>query len=205
MSLRARSKFVPDQKRAANAGVTLFCEPGSIEGHWLRIILSEKDVAGARIETVSHARPSEDLLILNPSRVLPTLADRDLVVYPARIIAEYLDERYPHPPLLPQEPSLRASLRMALDRIERDLFPLLQAGDADSEARFTEQLQLLSKLFPRRGWFLGLEYSIVDCAWIALLWRAETLRLRFPATIDPIRRYAQSAFARPAVRATLDA
>lgn len=204
MTLRARSKFVPDQKRAANGGVTLFCEASSVETLWLRIILSEKDVDGARIEAVNPARPSEDLLVLNPSRVLPTLADRDLVVYPARNIAEYLDERYPHPPLMPQEPALKAGLRMALDRLERDIFPLMRSPGSDLEARLAEQLQLVVRLFPQRGWFLGLEYSIVDCAWIAMLWRAEKLKLRFPASADPIRRYAQRAFARPAVKALLD-
>lgn len=211
MSLRAKSKYVTPTKPAPNAGLTLFCSVDGVDCHWVRLVLAEKDVEGARVEFQKPGRPSEDLLVLNPAQTLPTLADRDIVLYPARVIAEYLDERFPHPPMMPLEPSLRARLRMALDRIEHDLYGRLAVveggGPAARTARKTlaELLVTSARLFPARGWFLGLEYSIVDCAWIALFWRLAELRVELPAAADPIRRYSERAFARPAFRASLAA
>ena len=204
MSLRAKTKYVQPSKPAPNAGITLYCSADSVTCLWVRLVLAEKDVEGARFELQTPARVSEDLILLNPSRSLPTLADRETVVYPAHVIAEYLDERYPHPPLMPSEPAHRARLRMALGRLESTIFPLLDAIAAGPAAstraarkRLVEQIVASAPLFPARGWFLGLEFSIVDCAWIALIWRIAEMRLDLPAGADPVRRYAQRAFARP--------
>lgn len=209
MSLRAKSKYVAPSKAAPNSGLTLFCSMDGVGCHWVRLVLAEKDVDGARVEFQRPGRPSEDLLVLNPAQSLPTLADRETVIYPARVIAEYLEERYPHPPMMPLEPAQRARLRMALDRIERDFYCALATVEAGGPAArgarksFVELIVAGARLFPARGWFMGLEYSIVDCAWIALFWRLAEIKLELPPAADPIRRYSERAFARPAFRASL--
>lgn len=203
MSLRARSKYVPKAKPAGNAGLTLFCTPDGVRCHWVRLILAEKDVDSARIEFQTGSRPSEDLLVLNPSHRLPTLADRDAMIDSARVIAEYLDERYPHPPMMPHEPALRAALRSAVDDLERELLPLLaQVGAEERTAKIALEQRLLqaSRLFAARGWFLGLDFTIVDCAWSALLWRLQKLRFPLPAVLAD---YAERAQARPAFQKSL--
>lgn len=209
MSLRARSKFVPDHKPAVRSGVTLFCSRESLRCHWARIVLAEKDVDGARTEWVTPGKPSEDLLVLNPSLTLPTLTDRDTVIHPESVIVEYLDERYPHPKLLPPDPAARALVRMTLLRIEQELFPLverIQAGGTDVRAArktLTEHLTTSARLCPARGWFMGLEYSLADCAWAALLYRVPNLGLKLSADAAAIVRYAERLFQRPAFQKTL--
>lgn len=210
MSLRAKSKYVPAAKPASNAGVTLYCSAEQVGCHWIRLVLAEKDVPGVRIQTLAGSAGHPDLALLNPAQTLPTLTDRESVIYPARLIAEFLDERYPHPPMMPPEAALRARLRMAMARIEHDWLPLVDviATGAAAPARaarkqLADQLVASARFFPSRGWFLGLEFGIADCAWSALLWRLASLKLQLPGGGDAIRRYAERAFARPAFPASL--
>lgn len=209
MALRAKSKYVPAARPASNAGVTLYCGAQNVSCHWIRVVLAEKDVPGVRIELVTGSEIGGDLALLNPARSLPTLTDRETVIYPARVIAEYLDERYPHPPMLPQEPALRARLRMAMEHLEHELLPELErieiGGSAGKAARKRLATQLVgsARLFPARHWFLGQDFSIVDCAWTALLWRLASLKLELPPGGDPVTRYAERAFGRPRFRASL--
>jgi stringent starvation protein A len=172
VTIPAKSKYSIDAKPAARAGLTLFCAADDLAGLWTRIVLAEKDVDHARIEWVRPDRPHQDLLVINPSLSLPTLADRDAVLYPAGIINEYLDERYPHPRLLPPDPAARAMLRMLMTRLERELLPLAQsvldaprATDSKSARKqLLENLVASSRLFPQRGWCLGLDFNLADCA-----------------------------------------
>lgn len=210
MSLRAKSKYERPAKPAANGGVVLYCLRDSLEGDWLRLMLAEKNVEGARIEWVNPKTPHPDLLVLNPELLLPTLTDRETVVFPASIIASYLDERYPHPPLLPQEPAGRALLRMALRTLETELFPLATrasyASGAEARALKKElagRLSEASRLFPVRGWFLGLDFSLVDCAWAVVLLRAAKLAIPLSASAEGLRRYHQRLLERPSVRRLL--
>jgi RNA polymerase-associated protein len=209
MSLRAKSKYVPPSKPAANAGLTLFCTADAVACLWVRLVLAEKDVDGARLQLQKAGRPSEDLALLNPTHTLPTLADRDTVIYPARVIAEYLDERYPHPPMMPPDPAQRARLRMVLDHVEAELFPLTTAAESNSAAgrdarqRLGERLLASTPLFAGRGWLLGGDFSLLDCAWTAVFWRVAALRIDLPPSAEPLRRYVQRAFARPAVARTV--
>ncbi|MCC2655621.1 MAG: stringent starvation protein [Panacagrimonas sp.] len=204
MSLRAKSKYVPAAKPASNAGVTLYCSPDKVGCHWVRMVLAEKDVPGARVLLQVPGHMSEDLAQLNPAQTLPTLTDRETVIYPARLIAEFLDERYPHPPMMPPEAATRARLRMAMCRLEEDWLELIEQIETGPAApgrvarkRLADQLAASARLFPARGWFLGLEFSIADCAWAALLWRLASLKLQLPGGGEPIRRYAERVFARP--------
>lgn len=210
MSLRAKTKYVPAAKPASNAGVTLYSTADAVGCHWVRLVLAEKDVQGARIETQLPGRLSEDLAVLNPAQSLPTLTDRETVIYPARLIAEFLDERYPHPPMMPPEAAMRARLRMVMGRLELEwlhLVTLIESGPAaqarTARKQLADQLVANARLFPVRGWFLGLEFGIADCAWAALLWKLASLKMQLPAGGDPIRRYAERAFARPAFARSL--
>ena len=209
MSLRARSKFVPENKPAPRAGVTLFCERDSLQSHWARLVLAEKEVEGARIEWTNPGKPSEDLLVLNPQLTLPTLTDRDVAIHPARVIVEYLDERYPHPRLMPADPAAKARVRMALMRIEQDLFPLVEAllsgkGEMKAERKaLVEHLTTSARLVPNRGWFLGLDYNLADAAWSVLFHRLPGLGIKLSPEAAGIVRYAERLFARPAFQKTL--
>ena len=205
MSLRARTKYVIPDKPAPRAGVTLFVAKTSLDSHWARLVLCEKDVDGARLEIVQAGKPNHDLAILNPAMTLPTLVDRDTVIHPASVVVEYLDERYPHPKLLPADPAARARVRMAVQHIERDLFPLVEAvrdgGAAESKAarkQLTDQLTASARVFPARGWFLGQEYNLADCAWAVLFHHLAPLGLKLPSDMQAMVGYAQRLFMRPA-------
>lgn len=208
MSLRARSKYVMDSKPANRAGLTLFCNHSGFGSLWTRIVLAEKDVDSARLEWVQPGKLNQDLLVLNPAMDLPTLADRDTVIHPASVIVEYLDERYPHPKLMPPDPAARARLRMVLLRFEQQLFPWAERVLADpkgpdgKQARqaLAEALAGSQRMLPTRGWFLGLDYNLVDCAWAALLAQLAPLGLKAGADMQPMLKYAERLLARPAVR-----
>lgn len=210
MSLRAKSKYVPAAKPANNAGVTLYCSATGVACHWIRLVLAEKDLDGVRMLMVAPGRPNEDLVQLNPSQSLPTLTDRETVIHPASVIAEFLDDRYPHPPMMPPEAAMRARLRMVMGRLEHDWLALMKVIETGPPAQgklarkqLADQLVANARLFPSRGWFLGLDFGIVDCAWAALLWRLASLNVPLPGGGDPIRRYAERVFARPSFVASL--
>jgi RNA polymerase-associated protein len=117
--------------------MTLFSRGDNPHCHWVRFALAEKAIE-VRLVEADAARPPEDLIDLNPYQTVPTLVDRELVVYDARIVCEYVDERYPHPALLPTDPAARAQSRVALQRIEQDwysLLPGLEAADRREQQR----------------------------------------------------------------------
>lgn len=210
MALPGKSRYVMDGRPAPRAGLTLFCARDHLPSLWTRIVLAEKDVDGARLEWITPNRPHQDLMVLNPSGELPTLADRDTVLYPAAIVAEYLDERYPHPRLLPPDPAARARTRMLLARFDQELFPLaaaIQAAPKSPEAKtarkqLNDYLLASARLMSGRGWCLGLDYNLADCAFAALLGSLPVLGLKLPA--DPsLLRYTERLLARPAVQSAL--
>lgn len=212
MAVRNRQSqgFSPAAALAARrAGVLLFSGQSDPGSHWARVVIAEKDIDGVAVEWVRPGVANEDWLLLSPSQVLPTLADREVVLYPARLIAEYLDERYPHPPLLPVEPAARARVRMALHQLETVLYPLAEQGFSDNAqtaqlARkcLQEQLLGLSSLFPSRGFFLGNELSGVDCAWSPLLWRLPSLGIALDS-VAGMQPYAEKLFSRGAFQRSL--
>ncbi len=210
MPIPGKSRYVMDARPAPRAGLTLFCAREHLPSLWTRIVLAEKDVDGARLEWITPNRPHQDLLVLNPSGLLPTLADRDTVLFPASIVAEYLDERYPHPRLSPADPAARARLRMLLARFDQELFPLaasIAAAPKSPEAKLArkqlaDHLLASARLFGARGWCLGLEFNLADCAFAALLATLPALGLKLPADAT-LQRYAERLLARPAVQSAL--
>lgn len=189
--------------------MTLYSRGDDPHCHRVRIVLAAKGLE-ARIVEVDPARPPEDLIDLNPFQSLPTLVDRDLVVYGAGVACEYLDERFPAPALFPGDPAGRAQARVALHRIEQDwyaLVPLLEGGEKRDEARarrlMQEALLAAEPLFRIKPWFLSDHFSLLDAAVAPVLWRLPRWRVAVPAGTAPVERYCQRVFAHPAFRASL--
>ena len=185
--------------------MTLFSAPADLWSHRTRIVLAEKSID---LEIVSVAAGSlpEDLLYLNPYHSLPTLVDRDLVLYDSRVIIEYLDERFPHPPLMPVDPVTRAQFRLALYRIERDWYSLVEQIERGEDRRQLPKLRkvLLDtivqgvELFQLKPFFLADEFSLVDATLAPVLWRLPHYQIELPPKAQPIVKYAHRIFARPA-------
>lgn len=190
--------------------MTLFSVPDDPDNHRVRIVLAEKDIVVDIIETDPDNIP-EDLEELNPYSSLPCLLDRKLVLYDSNIIMEYLDERFPHPPLLPIDPVTRAHSRLALFRIEKDWFSLigdLESGDpkrADS-ARSILRNGVLSaaEVFAVKPYFLSDDFTLVDCTIAPILWRLPKYGIDLPgADAKPILDYMDRVFSREAFQLSL--
>ena len=171
--------------RMRNA-LTLFSSVDDVLCHRVRLVLAAKGVTYDLIP-VDPQNPPEDLIDLNPYHSVPTLVERDLVLYAASVVSEYLDERYPHPPLMPVEPIARARVRLAMLRIEHDWVPQVQAmqlgGKSQSDAakkRLTELLVQSVPLFKASKFFLNTEMSLADCAIAPIIWRLESLGIPLP-------------------------
>lgn len=201
---RTRTATAP-VKPAANAGLTLYAAPGKVACDWVRLVLAEKEVEGARLRLLAPGQIDEDLVTLNPALSLPTLADREGVLAGAAVIAEYLDERYPHPKLMPPAPAERARLRMALRHIEQEIFPLCDSDERNARTALRravrDGLEPAARHFGARAWFLGYDYNLVDCAWACVLMRLTQAELHASA---PVEHYAQRLFARRAFRGCFD-
>lgn len=157
--------------------MTLFSSPTDILSHQVRIVLAEKGV-NVEIEQVDSDNLPQDLIDLNPYHTVPTLVDRELVLYSARIIMEYLDERFPHPPLMPSYPVARGNSRLMAYRIEQDWYSLLnkitmsQGTEAESaRQQLKEELLSVAPVFSEFPFFMSEEFSLVDCYLTPLLWR----------------------------------
>ena len=177
--------------------------------HRVRMVLAEKRV-GVDIINVDGARLPEDLLDLNPYNTLPTLTDRDLALYNSQIIMEYLEDRYPHPPLMPVDPVSKARTRLFLYRIDHDWYSMLNditGGDerAAGKARnaLRDGLMVVAPTFKQKPFFMSDEISLVDCSLAPLLWRLPSYGIELPVQAKPLMQYAERIFARDAFRASL--
>lgn len=192
MALSTRSRTI----------LTLYSARDCVHCHRIRLILAAKGVSYDLV-LVDPAKPPEDLIDLNPTQSLPTLVDRDLVLYETSVVAEYLDERYPHPPLMPIDPLSRARLRLAVVRMERDWLPLAEhcAGSGkNSEAarkRLREALLGSLPLFKAAKFFLNPEMSLADCALAPLIWRLQSLGVSLPREAQTIHDYGDRIFRNP--------
>jgi len=190
--------------------MTLFSAPTGLQSHRTRIVAAEKGIEIDVINVVPGKYP-EDLLEVNPYNTLPTLLDRDLVLYDARIIIDYLDERFPHPPLMPVDPTIRAQFRIAMYRIEREWYELADAIDAATDpkqraalaAQLGERIAESAELFKVKPFFLSDEFSVVDATIMPVLWRLKRYGIELPAAAQPVLRYAAIMQARPSFRASL--
>ena len=179
--------------------LTLFTSPDRVECHLVRLVLAVKGLPFEAFE-IGSPRIEAELLQYNPTGLVPTLAERDIVLYCAPVVAEYLDERFPHPSLLPSDPLGRARSRMAMQRVlvewETPLQKILQGGsDADGARRSLRSVLLASvDLFRAAKFFLSPEFGLADCAVLPVLWRLQSAGIELPTSADPIRQYAERLF-----------
>ena len=192
--------------------MTLFSDARDQYSHRVRMVLAEKGVAVA-IKDVDPSHKPEDLAEINPYNSLPTLLDRDLVLYEANVIMEYLDERFPHPPLLPVYPVQRALSRLWITRVEREWsgrLDLLMAGKGRetllSKARkeLRESIISIAPIFSEKPYFMNEEFSLVDCCVAPILWRLKEVDINLPErSTKPLQKYMQMMFEREAFRSSL--
>lgn len=189
--------------------MTLYCAALEPLGHGVRLVLAEKDVS-VEVNYITHADRPEDLNDLNPYNTLLTLVDRDLALYDAQIMMEYLDERFPHPPLMPVDPVARANNRQFRYRVVRDLYQWTDALSGENEIAATgarkavrDTLTAIAPSFQHCQFFMSNEYSLVDCTLAPLLWRLPAYGVRLPVQARPLLRYAEALFERAAFKTSL--
>lgn len=194
------------------SSMTFFSNPKDHYCHRVRIVLAEKGVTVDIVDVEDNDKP-EDLAQLNPYNEVPTLVDRELTLYQANVIMEYLDERFPHPPLLPVYPVARAHSRQLIHRIERDWCGHVDAilAGTEKEASLTkrrkelrESLIAVSPIFIEKPFFMNEEFTLVDCAVAPILWRLPVLGLDLPAKqCKAMLEYAERMFDRDSFQASL--
>ncbi|MFA5685451.1 MAG: glutathione S-transferase N-terminal domain-containing protein [Lysobacteraceae bacterium] len=183
--------------------LTLFTARDCVICHRVRLVLAAKGVSYDSV-FVDPGNPPEDLAGLNPYGSMPTLVERDLVLYAPSVLGEYLDERYPHPPLMPIDPLSRSRLRLAMLRLEHDWVPQVQAVQTGSKAqadagrkRLRELLAETLPLFKASKFFLNTEMSLADCAMAPIIWRLEALGVALPRDGKVIEDYGMRLFRSP--------
>lgn len=198
---------------AKRSSMTFYSDGTSHYSHRVRIVLAEKGVAVETIDVDSDNKP-EDLAALNPYNTLPTLVDRDLVLYEADIMMEYLDERFPHPPLFPVYPVARAQSRLWIFRIQKDWCSLVDSimvgSGTSSQVEKTrkdlrESLISIAPIFGEKPFFMSDEFTIVDCCVTPILWRLPVMGIELPKTktTKPLLDYRDRLFERESVMASL--
>jgi len=189
--------------------MTVYSDPNCPFSHQTRIVIQEKHIEANIVDLISGEWP-EDVAAANPYGSGPTLFDRDLVLFDARVIMDYFDERFPHPPLMPVDPVARAQARLMLHRIDKDWYSLWQALSGRERGKTTkarktiqEDLTVLSPLFENSPYFMSDEFSMLDCALAPLLWRLPSLGIKLPASAKAVESYANRIFKRESFQASL--
>tara|TARA_B100000941_G_scaffold287903_1_gene263881 strand:+ start:295 stop:909 length:615 start_codon:yes stop_codon:yes gene_type:complete len=189
------------------SAILLFSLPDCLHSHRTRLVIKEKEIS-AELHEIDVNDISEEVKSISPYDDFPTLVDRDLVLQNSRVIIEYLDERFPHPPLLPVDPVARAKFRLALDRIEHQWYPEFNDsysnGSIDDafvekiRSYFLEIVPLISDHF-----FMSDEFGLVDCSLAPLLWRVKCLGIQLDKNKSVIEKYSDRIFNRESFQASL--
>ena len=189
--------------------MSLYSDPMDPASHAVRFVLAEKAI-NVEIHHVTVDNKPEDLNDLNPYSAILTLVDRDLVLYEPQIIMEYLDERFPHPPLMPVDPVARASNRLYRYRVQRDFYALvddLESGDRGitkaAKKCLRDHLSTLAPIFTQKTYFMSDDYSLVDCYLAPILWRLPAYGVRLPAHARALQNFADRLFEREAFAQSL--
>lgn len=189
--------------------MTLYSSANDPYSHRARIVLAEKNVT-YEINIIEPNMLPEDLIDLNPYNSVPTLVDRDLVLYDSRVIMEYLDERFPHPPLMPVDPVSRARSRLMLHRIDNDWYSLLDDLTGDNEKKqekargeLENSLASTAPIFEAMPYFMSEEFSLVDCSIAPLLFRLEEYGVQIPAPAKSVKKYMERVFERSSFQESL--
>ena len=172
--------------------------------HRCRNVLYEKGMDFQIVDVDLHNKP-EDLAVMNPYNQVPVLVERDLILYESNIINEYIDDRFPHPQLMPADPVMRARARLFLFRFEKEMFShveTLEKGNprnADkARAAIRDNLAQIAPVFGKQKHMLGDEFSMLDVAIVPLLWRLDYYAIQLPKQAAPLMKYAERLFSRPA-------
>ncbi|MCK5497945.1 MAG: glutathione S-transferase N-terminal domain-containing protein [Gammaproteobacteria bacterium] len=189
--------------------MVLYSDSTSPAGHCVRLVLGEKDI-NVEINYVEDGERPEALIEINPYNSVLTLIDRDLVLYDEQIIMEYLDERFPHPPLLPVDPVTRAGNRQLRFRVLKDLYSLIDdiessdsAKSSNAQKNMKDNLTAIAPAFMQKPYFMSDEYTLVDCCMAPLLWRLSKYGVKLPASASPVEQYADRLFERDAFQSSL--
>lgn len=196
---------------AKRSSMTFFFDGMDHYSHRVRIVLAEKGVAVDLEEVDPDSKPVE-LADINPYNSLPTLVDRELVLYEANVMMEYLDERFPHPPLLPVYPVARAESRLYMHRIQKDwcnlVDTIMQSQDDEAvevaQKELRESLIATSPIFAEKPYFMSEEFTLVDCCIAPILWRLPILGIELPESeVKPLLDYMERLFERESFQASL--
>tara|TARA_B100001564_G_scaffold359441_1_gene381256 strand:- start:609 stop:1223 length:615 start_codon:yes stop_codon:yes gene_type:complete len=189
------------------SAILLFSLPDCLHSHRTRLVIKEKEIS-AELHEIDIANISEEIKSISPYDEFPTLVDRELVLQNSRVIIEYLDERFPHPPLLPVDPVARAKFRLALDRIEHQWYPefdkayingvLDESFKEKIKSYFLEIVPLISDSF-----FMSEDFGLVDCSLAPLLWRTRCLGLELTENKKIIEDYSDRIFDKDSFQASL--
>jgi len=189
--------------------MTLYSDGSDLLSHRVRLVLAEKGI-NHEVVNVDPDNLPEDLIDLNSYNSTPTLVDRDLVLFDAQIIMEYLDERFPHPPLMPVDPVNRAKLKMILYRIKLDWDPLVEKLKGKTEKQgvkqrkeLRESLIAIAPVFEQKVYFMSDDFTLVDCAIAPILWRLNEMCIELPTSADAVLAYGKRVFERESFRHSL--
>lgn len=190
--------------------MTLFSGASDLYSHQTRIVLAEKGVT-VEITFAEEDNWPEELVELNPYNTVPTLVDRELVLYNSRIIMEYLDERFPHPPLMPVYPVERGKGRLMMQRLESDWYPLVDTimngkPDAADAARkkLRDAIILVAPVFDHFAYFMSEDFTLIDCYMAPLLWRLPELNIDLGFdNVAGIKSYMVKVFERESFQASM--
>ena len=200
---------VPANKRSI---MTLYIRSGCPYCDRVRFVLSEKGVVYDVVDISDSIKDMECLAQYNPYVIVPTLVDRDLVLYGSEIIMEYLDERFPHPPLMPVYPVAKARSRLMIHRVNKDWYTPMNkilspnsTIEEQNKARneLADSIISVTPVFAEMPFFLSEEFSLVDCCIIPLLWRLPKLGISLPPQAKPVLDYAERMFQRESFQVTL--
>jgi RNA polymerase-associated protein len=184
--------------------MTLYSATTCPFSHRCRIVLYEKGMDFQIIDVDLHNRP-EDLAVMSPYGRVPVLVERDLILYESNIINEYIDDRFPHPQLMPADPVMRARARLFLYRFEQELFCHIDAVENGNQknadkarAAIRDNLTVIAPVFVKQKYMLGDEFSMLDVAIAPLLWRLDHYGIQLPKQAAPLLKFAERLFSRPA-------
>lgn len=190
--------------------MTLYSDGIGPESHCIRLVLAEKNIE-CNFQSINPDHKTEELQRFNPYHETLILVDRDVVLYDPHIIMEYLEERYPHPPLMPADPVARANNRLCRYRMQRDLYLLMetlrQGGErraAKARRAMRENLVAIAPIFLKKPYFMSEELSLIDCYFIPLLWRLAIFRIDLSRQPEPLREYAYRLFQRESFKTSLN-
>ncbi len=186
--------------------IKLYSDGHCPDSHRTRIVLAEKELPVSMIEVEKDNIPA-DFLELNPYGKLPTVVDRDIVFFESSVVNEYLDERYPHPPLKPGSPAERAQMRMAVLQLERELYTLFadmqnSRKKKDAARKMATYLESLNTYLARQEYFIGEQYTLADVALAPILWRLSSMGVD-TSKWGNLEGYMDRLFERPAFQRSL--